>query len=141
MNEAQRAANGDNKYRLWRLAGGIALIIGLIGMAIPILPTTPFILVAAYGFTRGSRKIYRWVVDPNSLGTGFAEWRRRGIIPPFGGLMIMVVMLVGFVLALLSGLETASLIIELVGLLLVGAYLLTRPKAGFQDPDQNNDAS
>lgn len=119
------------------MTAGVALVIGLIGMAIPILPTTPFILVAAYGFTRGSRKIYRWVVDPDSLGTGFAEWRRRGIIPPFGGLMIMAIMLIGFALALLSGLETASLIIELVGLLLVGVYLLTRPKAGFQDPGGN----
>jgi len=140
LNQAQRATNSDNKYRLWRLAGGVSLIIGLIGMAIPILPTTPFILVAAYGFTRGSRKIYRWVVDPNSLGTGFAEWRRRGVIPPFGGLMIMVVMLIGLVLALVSGLETTSLIIELVGLLLVGAYLLTRPKAGFEDSDKDDKA-
>ncbi len=127
MQEAPAARPNDGKYRLWRLSAAGALAVGLVAMAIPILPTAPFILAAAYGFTRGSERIHRWAVDPDSLGTGFAEWRRRGVVPPVGKLLVLLFMAAGFLVAWAAGLDRASLIIEGIGLILVGGYVLTRP--------------
>ncbi len=127
MEEQNSKRDNDSKYRLWRLAGGGALIAGIVGLTLPILPTTPFLLMAAYGFSRGSRRIHQWIVDPESLGSGFAEWRRRGMVPASGKILVLLAMLLGFLLAWVSGIETTSLIIEGVGLVLVGGYILTRP--------------
>ncbi len=127
MGDNVKKADPDNKLRLWRMAGAGALALGVVGMTIPMLPATPFLLLAAYGFSRGSRRIHQWMVDPESLGTGFAEWRRHGKIPPVGKLLVILFMLVGFLAAWAFGLEPTSLIIEAVGLLIVGGYVLTRP--------------
>ncbi|MEQ8654383.1 MAG: YbaN family protein [Kiloniellales bacterium] len=117
----------DTKFRLWRVAGAGALVLGVVGMTLPILPAAPFLLLAAYGFSRGSQRIHQWLVDPSSLGTGFAEWRRQGRVPVLGKLMVVLFMVAGVLAAWSFGLDSTSLIIEAVGLLLVGGYVLTRP--------------
>lgn len=127
MAAQTRKSDPDTKLRLWRLAGAGALVLGVVGMTLPILPAAPFLLLAAYGFSRGSQRIHQWLVDPSSLGTGFAEWRRQGRVPARGKLLVVLFMVAGFLAAWSFGLDTASLIIEAVGLLLVGGYVLTRP--------------
>lgn len=127
MAEQARRADPDSKFRMWRLAGAGSLALGVAGIALPILPAAPFLLLAAYGFSRGSRRIHQWLVDPNSLGTGFAEWRRRGMVPTLGKVLVLLFMLAGFLTAWAFGLETNALIVEAVGLLVIGGYILTRP--------------
>jgi uncharacterized membrane protein YbaN (DUF454 family) len=45
---------------LWVIIGVFSLSLGLIGVVLPILPTTPFLLVSAYGFSKGNGKIHMW---------------------------------------------------------------------------------
>lgn len=46
------------KRRLFVIAGTIALVIGLVGIILPVLPTTPFLLLAAICYMRGSQRLY-----------------------------------------------------------------------------------
>jgi len=51
------------------IAGSLSLIIGLIGIIVPILPTTPFLLLAAFCYLRGSRRLYHSLLKSRILGS------------------------------------------------------------------------
>ncbi|MDF2820489.1 MAG: uncharacterized protein K0R15_930 [Clostridiales bacterium] len=56
------------KYSLI-LGGTISLGLGMIGIFIPVLPTTPFLLLAAFCYLRSSKKLYTWLVNHRIFGT------------------------------------------------------------------------
>jgi uncharacterized membrane protein YbaN (DUF454 family) len=57
------------KNHLLVIAGSISLALGIIGIFIPVLPTTPFLLLAAACYLRGSHKLYRWLLGHRIIGT------------------------------------------------------------------------
>ena len=60
--------------------GTFFLIIGIIGIFIPILPTTPFLLLAAACYARGSKKFYNWLINNKWFGEYIKNYREgRGI--------------------------------------------------------------
>lgn len=61
--------------------GSIALLLGIIGIFLPGLPTTPFILVAAACYARASERFYRWLLHNPTFGPLIAEWRHHRSIP------------------------------------------------------------
>jgi len=56
------------KNRLIFLGGFISLILGIIGIVIPILPTTPFLLLASAAFAKSSEKFHKWLLNNKILG-------------------------------------------------------------------------
>jgi len=116
----------ETKRRLWRLGGGLALAAALIGALVPLLPTTPFLLLGAYFLTRGSERLHRWLIGPHSLGAGVADFLRIGISRP-GKVLTIAALIAAFAVAWLAGLPTTDLVIEGLGLVAVGIYVLTRP--------------
>jgi len=61
--------------------GSIALGLGLLGIWLPGLPTTPFLLVAAACFARSSDRLMQWMLDHPRLGPVIESWRRDRSIP------------------------------------------------------------
>jgi uncharacterized membrane protein YbaN (DUF454 family) len=61
--------------------GALFLVIGLIGIVVPLLPTTPFVLLAAACFARGSSKAYAWLLASRTFGPMIREWRAHRSIP------------------------------------------------------------
>ena len=61
-------------------SGTFFLVIGIIGIFIPILPTTPFLLLAAACYARGSKKFYNWLINNKWLGEYIKSYQEgRGI--------------------------------------------------------------
>jgi len=63
------------------LAGTISLILGIIGIFVPLLPTTPFLLLTAYLYFKGSPKAYDWLIRQKHLGPYIINYRDKRIIP------------------------------------------------------------
>lgn len=56
------------KKYLLIIVGSLTLILGTIGIFIPILPTTPFLLVCAYCYIRSSKSLYDWLINHKVFG-------------------------------------------------------------------------
>jgi uncharacterized membrane protein YbaN (DUF454 family) len=57
------------KRRIFVIAGSIALAIGVIGIIMPVLPTTPFLLLAAICYMRGSQRLYNALLCNRFIGS------------------------------------------------------------------------
>lgn len=65
---------------LLTLLGWLSLITGVIGIVVPLLPTTPFVLLSAALFARSSPRFHRWLLDHPQFGPLIDDWQRhRGI--------------------------------------------------------------
>ncbi len=58
----------------WTLAAYACLGLALAGVVVPVLPTTPFALLAAYCAARGSTRLYAWLVAHRVLGPVIRDW-------------------------------------------------------------------
>ncbi|MDP2496863.1 MAG: YbaN family protein [Candidatus Palauibacterales bacterium] len=67
----------------WTLigAGGALMAIGVVGVFVPLLPTTCFLLGAAACFARSSTRLYRWLHENGLFGSYLTEYRQCGRIP------------------------------------------------------------
>ena len=63
------------------LLGTLSLIVGIIGIFLPVLPTTPLILLATYCYYRGSRHMYHWLMHHPYLGTYIRNFTEKKVIP------------------------------------------------------------
>ena len=62
------------KKRLLIIAGTLSTTIGIIGIVVPILPTTPFLLLAAACYLRSSERFYHWLLNNRLFGTYIGDY-------------------------------------------------------------------
>jgi uncharacterized membrane protein YbaN (DUF454 family) len=63
------------KKNIWLIGGSACLALGVLGIFLPILPTTPFLLLAAYCYAHGSQRLYTWLVDRSWVGSIIRNYR------------------------------------------------------------------
>jgi uncharacterized membrane protein YbaN (DUF454 family) len=108
--------------------GFAALLIGAVGIVVPLLPTVPFVLLAAFFFARSSPRLERWLVDHPRFGPHIWAWRTRRAISRKGKKAALICFLgsavSGFFLLPLPW-SLAPLAVALVG----GSWIATRADA------------
>ncbi|OZG69854.1 hypothetical protein BTA51_29070 [Hahella sp. CCB-MM4] len=65
---------------LWTIGGGLALAVGIDGLVLPMGPTTPLLLLAAFCFARSSPRLEMWLVEHPRFGPPIRDWRAEGAI-------------------------------------------------------------
>ena len=63
------------------IVGLISLGLGVLGAFLPVLPTTPFLLLAATLFLRGNKGLYQWLMNHPRLGTYISNFLEHKAIP------------------------------------------------------------
>ncbi|MFX1466888.1 MAG: YbaN family protein, partial [Promethearchaeota archaeon] len=63
------------------VTGTLSLALGIIGIFIPLLPTTPFLLLAAYCYARSSKKLYNWLMSNKWFGSYIRNYYEGNGIP------------------------------------------------------------
>ena len=109
-------------------AGWISLILGIIGIFLPLLPTTPFVLLSAYCFSKSSPRLHHWLIHQPRLGPMIQNWEQQGSISHNAKVTATVLMVGLFSLSLLfldlSLLFKSSLVCTGAGVLV---FIWTRP--------------
>jgi uncharacterized protein len=60
--------------------GWIFFVLGIIGIFVPGLPTTPFLILTAYCFSKSSKRLYDWLLKQPTIGAFIKDWEAYGII-------------------------------------------------------------
>jgi len=108
--------------------GWLCVALGAIGIVLPLVPTTPFLLVALWAFSRSSPEIAAKIRNHPIAGAYVRDWEDEGVIPI--GAKILAVSMMATMLGYLhfgSGLP-GWVVLTAGGVMLVaGAYILSRP--------------
>ncbi|MBT9492362.1 MAG: YbaN family protein [Paucibacter sp.] len=80
---------------LWLLAGLASLVLGFVGIFVPLLPTTPFVLLAAFCFSRGSSRCEHWLLTHRLFGPMVRDWRANRAVPLRAKQLASVMMALG----------------------------------------------
>ena len=107
--------------------------LGAIGIVLPLLPTTPFLLVAAWAAPKGSARLDHWLHNHRHFGPILHAWQQHRAVPRRAKWLAGILMLISWVVLLLS--DTHPLVPVMSGLLFlaVGIFLATRPDAAYRD--------
>ena len=116
--------------------GWLAVGLGALGVILPLLPTTPFLLIAAWAFGRSSERFHRWLHGNRWFGPLLRDWQQHGAVPRWAKVMAVAFM----ALAMIGLVQRGTLPIwalALIGAVLatVSIWLCTRP-SGPKDESQ-----
>lgn len=62
------------------IVGWISLALGVLGIVLPLLPTTPFVLLSAFCFSKSSKRFHSWLLNHQVFGPLVKDWQRHGVI-------------------------------------------------------------
>jgi len=110
--------------------GWICVFLGMVGIFLPILPTTPFILLAAWLFARASPRFERWLYEHRLFGPPLRAWRDHRSIPRRTKIMAISMMAMSFAI-LVFVLKPMIWITAVVGAILFSSamFIATRSEA------------
>ncbi|HBZ05419.1 MULTISPECIES: YbaN family protein [Massilia] len=114
---------------LLNIAGALALVLAILGLFLPLLPTTPFLLLASACFARGSSRLHGWLVNHRVFGVYLRNFEAGNGIPLRAKIVASVMMWSSLVVAMVRfehlGLRIALLLIGCSVSLYVWRYLPT----------------
>ena len=113
---------------LFLALGFVCVGLGVLGAFLPLLPTTPFLLVALWAFSRSSRRFHHWLYTHPRFGPRLQAWQQHGIVPVRVKVSAISAMAVSFSLLAFVARVKWPVLAAAGALMLVGAtYVLSRP--------------
>jgi uncharacterized membrane protein YbaN (DUF454 family) len=112
---------------LWLGIGWITVGLGVIGLALPVVPTVPFLLVAAWAFSRSSPRLRAKILNHPKYGPPVRAWQERGAVSRLAKLWAVSAMSFGVGLSWWLGIDPRVVLAQAVICASVGIYVVTRP--------------
>lgn len=112
---------------IYMTAGAISLGLAILGAVLPLLPTVPFIILAAFCFGRSDPRIERWLLDHPRFGPGLRQWRERRAISRKGKIGATVGFAISIALAAIFSPFPWALA-PVAAAAIAGTWIWTRPE-------------
>lgn len=113
---------------MWLGLGWLAFALGVIGAFLPIMPTTPFMLLAAAAFAKSSPRFHRWLMEHPTFGPPVRDWQAHGAISRRAKLLAVGSMGVVLLLSLVLRLHWAVIAVQALAMAGASTFILTRPE-------------
>lgn len=119
---------------VYKPLGVLFLALGVVGLVLPVLPTTPFVLLAAWFFARSSERWHQRLLDSELFGPMIRNWEQRRCISRRAKLVGLASMLIAGSASIAFALSDPWMRLATAALLMVGATtLLSVPTCQEQD--------
>ncbi|MFT7594364.1 MAG: uncharacterized membrane protein YbaN (DUF454 family) [Paracoccaceae bacterium] len=112
---------------IWAALGLICVALAVIGIVLPLLPTVPFLLLAAFFFARSSSRLHNWLLSHPIFGPLIDDWNRSGAIRPRAKRLATLSIAAVLGLSLFLSVPLYVLMIQIVTLGAVLTFIWTRP--------------
>ncbi|MCW2307322.1 YbaN family protein [Rhodobium gokarnense] len=112
---------------IWMALGFLSLALGAAGAVLPLLPTTPFLLLAAFSFARSSERFHDWLVNHRYFGPPIRDWRESGAISPRAKILGTTAMAGAVALSAAIGVPPMLLAVQAAVMIPVCLFIWTRP--------------
>ena len=126
----------QGKRIFYLLLGWFSLITGIIGIFLPLLPTTPLVLLAAWCFSKSSERFHTWLLNHKFFGPIVNDWQSNDGIPRKSRNRAIIFMWLGMAISILM----VSRFWATIGLVCIGIgvsiYLLRMPLRSEQAEDK-----
>lgn len=107
----------------WFLVGGSSLGLGTLGIFLPLLPTVPFYLLAAYGFSKSSARIHNWLINHKVFGPDIQNWNQNRVIHRRAKLMAVAGMTGSVILAYFFSVPLKYMAIQVIVLVFTARFI------------------
>lgn len=109
------------------LLGFLTLLLGVLGIFLPILPTTPFLLLSAFLFSKGSDRLHKWLLGLPKIGHIIKNWEDHKVISPRAKTMatLLITTLFSYTLIFVKVALWIKIIVSISGICVI-AFILTR---------------
>lgn len=114
---------------IWLVLGLSSFALGVIGVALPILPTVPFMLLSAFCFSKSSERLHNWLLSHAKFGPPIKDWQQSGAINRRIKYYATASILAAFCISLALGLKLLLLVLQATILLGVLSFIWSRPEA------------
>lgn len=125
---SEAMAGGSAKRLAFRVGGYAAFGVGLLGLVLPVLPTTVFWIIAAACFAQSSPEMYRRILAWPRVGRAVDDFITHGVISRKGKIAAISGMGFATVLIALSPVARTATLIAILGIAVGASYVLTRPE-------------
>ncbi len=116
------------KILFWRSLVIIFVVLGFIGALLPGMPTTVFLILAAWAASKGWPQVDEWLLQHPKYGATLRAWRANGTVPRKAKWFASIMMLISGVLMLLTKAPLAVKIFTDLTMLIVAIWLWSRPE-------------
>lgn len=111
----------------WLSLGWTAVAFGAIGAFLPVVPTVPFLLVAAWAFSRSSPALRERIRSHPRYGAAVRAWQDRGVVAPLAKIWAVVAMTAGVLLGLWLQIDPRIVATQAAICAVIGIYVVSRP--------------
>jgi len=121
-------AYASRVLRALYLAIGLACTgLGILGAVLPVLPTTPFLLISVWAFSKSSVRLERWLLEHKRFGPRVVAWRSHRVIPLAAKLAAWGSMIASLTLMIVTGRSVLVIAIAASVMAIGATYVASKP--------------
>lgn len=119
------------------ILGMLLVGIGAVGAFLPLLPTTPFLILALWCFAQSSERFHSWLYNHRFLGPPLQAWDKHRVIPPIAKIAAIGSMSVSLTYVVIFTEAGLTLILPMIAVMLYGAwFILTKASYPAEKKDE-----